>query len=542
MGLVKHYQPRSMLEIGVSAGLTSGALLAASHGYDEHARVYGIDIAETVYYAKDKAVGALVDEAYPEFKPRFHLFLGRNSTHVPELIAGPVDFVFVDTLHAHPWPTLDVLNALTRVGDGGVVALDGVHFGAPGHDGSAFFFHHYDGDKQTCDAVQIGALQVRDRQAVIEHCCEVLELAWQTDVGGDTLRRTVDNVRAHFGRTAARRVQGICEPRLEHFRRYRRTYDMAATIQWRYVETMQRQAAARSAPGAGTAAQQAASGAAPASATAGAPAASPAPFRDLRDFRRSALDRHVELPCRILEVGAYCEPTVDPSEAAVKFLDYYSTEELAAMARKQGGDPEAVVPVDYVCRTDHYAEVVDETFDAVIANHVFEHVDRAIGWLSMVRALIRDGGVLFLVLPDKKKSFDRFRSDTPLSHLLFEHLAPDGDVSSIHSLETELYYDRTYIGETNRPEARLDVERLKRAITASHPGVHRHVFQAETFAGRLMKPLLYTGLVDFDLLDVTNCPQFGEFAVVLRAGRSDPPSDPGDLYQPATDSVSTEPA
>ena len=50
------------------------------------------------------------------------------------------------------------------------------------------------------------------------------------------------------------------------------------------------------------------------------------------------------------------------------------------------------------------------------------------------------------------------------------------------------------------------------------------------------------GLVDFDILDVTNCPQFGEFAVVLRAGRSGPPTDPGDIFAPATDTFRAGPA
>lgn len=242
MGLVKHFKPQSMLEIGVSAGLTSGALLAASHGYDEHAQVYGIDTANTVYYAPEKAVGALVDEAYPEFEPRFHRFLGKDSTDIPALVAGPIDFVFIDALHPHPWPTLDVLNALTRIGDGGIVALDGVHFGAPGNDGSAFFFHHYGGDKQTCNAVQTGALQVHDRQALFDHCCEVLELAWQTDSGMNTLQRTAANVGARFGPAAAERVQAICEPRHAHFLRFQATYNMATTIQWRYIEELQRKA------------------------------------------------------------------------------------------------------------------------------------------------------------------------------------------------------------------------------------------------------------------------------------------------------------
>ena len=260
-------------------------------------------------------------------------------------------------------------------------------------------------------------------------------------------------------------------------------------------------------------------------------------FHSLRHFRRSVLDRHADFPCRVLEIGAFSAPTVDLSEAEVKFLDYYATEELRSMARTSGVDPASIVAVDYVCRSDDYTEVVEETFDVLVANHVLEHIDRTIAWLQMLRALLRDRGLLFLVLPDKKKSFDRFRSDTSLGHLLFEHLEPEQDVSAVHSFETELYYDSTYVGKENDPAIKLDVERLRRSIVASHPGVHRHVFQFETFGERIMKPLLYTGLLDFALLEIWNCPQFGEFAIVLRAGRDDGPADPGGLFRPATDSL-----
>ena len=260
-------------------------------------------------------------------------------------------------------------------------------------------------------------------------------------------------------------------------------------------------------------------------------------FHDLTHFRRSVLDQHIVFPCRVLEVGAFNAPTIDPSEAEVKFLDYYTTEELESMARTNGGDLTPVVSVDYVCRTDNYNEVVSETFDVLIANHVLEHIDHTIRWLQMVRSLIRDDGFLFVVLPDKKKSFDRFRPDTSFSHLLFEHLVPEQDASSIHNLETALYYDQSYIGENNDPATRLDLENLSKAITSSHPGIHRHVFQYETFAEKILNPLLYIGLIDFRLLEIVNCPQFGEFAIILKAGKEGMHEDPSGIFTPATDSL-----
>jgi len=260
-------------------------------------------------------------------------------------------------------------------------------------------------------------------------------------------------------------------------------------------------------------------------------------YAGLNDFRRSVLDRHAKFPCDVLEIGAFTAPTVAPVEANVKFLDCFTTAELAEKVRQSGGDPGLVVNVDYVCRHDRYTEAVKDTFDLIVANHVFEHVDHSIRWLQMIRTMLRDDGLLFLVLPDKKYSFDKFRPDTPVSHILFEYLADNQDVSTIHNFETALYYDLEYIGKANDPREKLNVERLKQAIASSHPGVHRHVFQAETFESRFMKPLLFTGLIDFDLLEVKACKQFGEFAVVLRAGARDTSVSADGIFMPATDSV-----
>ena len=243
MGLVKCFEPRSMVEIGVSAGLTSGAMLFASRTFGERAKVYGIDVADRVYYAPEKKIGALVDEQYPELRSRLTLFLGRSCVDIPELFDDPIDFVYIDGLHSHPWPVLDALNSLTRIAEGGIIAMDGVRFGAPAHNGSAYFYHHYQGDKQTCEGVQTGAVSVHDRDALFEHCCEVLELGWEVNVGEQVLDKTEANVGACFGAAAAGRVHEVCRVRLEHLVRFERTYNVAATIQWEYVEEMKRLAA-----------------------------------------------------------------------------------------------------------------------------------------------------------------------------------------------------------------------------------------------------------------------------------------------------------
>jgi SAM-dependent methyltransferase len=268
------------------------------------------------------------------------------------------------------------------------------------------------------------------------------------------------------------------------------------------------------------------------------PEPSPAPevrFRDLPDFRRRVLLKHITLPCDALEIGAFAMPTLTPQETRLKILDFYPTEDLRAQAAKNGVDPARVIPVDYVCRDDRYDGVVQEQFDVVIANHVFEHVDNPIEWLQRVRRLLRAGAVLFLVMPDKKFSFDKFRSDTPLAHLLYDHLVPGRNLKEVHALETELHYDLTYIKQENRLATKLDLERLRRSLTQLHPGIHTHVFQFETFAAGILKPLVYLRVIDFEFREIVNCRQFGEFAVVLRAGHRPPDLRPEEFFKPAAD-------
>ena len=240
MGLVKHFKPRSMLEIGVSAGLTSGAMLVASHTYDSESTVYGIDVADRVYFAPEKRIGNLIDEAYPELRHHLTLFIGKTCINIPDLLVEQIDFVYIDSLHSHPWPTLDALNSLTRIAKGGIIAIDGVRFGAPGHNGSVYLYHLYQGDKQTCDGVQTGAISVNDKQSLLEHCYKVLELWWEVNVGEVVLTKTEANIKACFGVTAAERFREICKARHEHLVRFERIYNLAATIQWEYVEEMKR--------------------------------------------------------------------------------------------------------------------------------------------------------------------------------------------------------------------------------------------------------------------------------------------------------------
>jgi len=250
------------------------------------------------------------------------------------------------------------------------------------------------------------------------------------------------------------------------------------------------------------------------------PFAVPHAFGLVQENRRRMLFEHVDVAGRGLEIGPYDQPTVVKTEGDIHYLDVQSREDLVAALH----DPAlaAKIPeVDILCTSSDYATVCDEPFDYVIANHVLEHVPNPIAWLQMIGTILRDDGKLFLSLPDKKHTFDKYRPDTPLSHILYDYYTGVTEASREHILETELYYDMQFIQREMNVGERLDDARLRRSFDIPvHPGIHCHVFQAETFPDKILKPLQLMGLLPFELIAYRGAQAStgGEFSFVLQKG------------------------
>lgn len=253
------------------------------------------------------------------------------------------------------------------------------------------------------------------------------------------------------------------------------------------------------------------------------------------DNRRRLLFRHVDVKSRRgLEIGPYLQPTVRKDEGDVRYLDFYSSEELAAKEQDRRARGAVIPTVDYVVKSDDYHRYVPDQFDYVIANHVIEHVANPVQWVIDLQRLLRPGGVLFLAVPDKKYNFDRFRSDTPLSHLLTDYFRGDGDPHE-HGVDIALNYDTAYVGKPIDLDERLTLATMKAAFDeAPHPGRHNHVFQSETFVPRILRPLQRMGLWRVRLLDFGDAvDNHGEFHLVLQQGEEAFDLRLVDVYGPA---------
>ncbi|TDY25743.1 methyltransferase family protein [Paraburkholderia sp. BL6665CI2N2] len=235
-------------------------------------------------------------------------------------------------------------------------------------------------------------------------------------------------------------------------------------------------------------------------------------------LRRGHLLKHTDLSGVGLEIGPYDQPTVFKSEADVRYLDWKDREQLVRECTHP--DMIADIPeIDYVVHSNRYGEYISDKFDYVIANHVMEHAPNMIQWLSDLCDMMRPGAVLFLALPDKKFSFDKYRQDTALSHFVAEYVASVEDIPREHQIECEIYYDEAFVNKPMHVADKLDMNRIRHKLQAPpHVGIHSHVFESSTIVSKVLKPILMMGFFEFNLIDFVPArgETGGEMIIVLR--------------------------
>jgi predicted SAM-dependent methyltransferase len=249
---------------------------------------------------------------------------------------------------------------------------------------------------------------------------------------------------------------------------------------------------------------------------------------DLRDCIRTGMDFANKTT---LEIGPLYRPFVLRSEGDVIYVDHADTETLR---RKYADDPlfdvSDIVDVDAVWGEQTLAECLgNRRVDYVIASHVIEHVPDMVTWLQELRSVLRDGGEIRLVIPDKRFTFDYTRRLTVFSDVLDAHLRKARRPLSLYIIDHILNVRRVDTGAAWR--SHLDEESLPRlhsydmaigvardALETEHyHDVHCWVFTPRTFA-RLMRECAENHLIDLACVEFKDT-LYGslEFTAFLRA-------------------------
>jgi len=118
---------------------------------------------------------------------------------------------------------------------------------------------------------------------------------------------------------------------------------------------------------------------------------------------------------------------------SVTYVDRLNTDELCHHYPEL--NPSDLVPVDLVDDGEQLSAVQSASQDFVIACHFLEHCQDPIGAINAWLRILREGGVVLLVVPDKRFTFDRNRPITRLPHHLRDALEGPSVSRSQHYLE-----------------------------------------------------------------------------------------------------------
>jgi SAM-dependent methyltransferase len=210
---------------------------------------------------------------------------------------------------------------------------------------------------------------------------------------------------------------------------------------------------------------------------------------------------------------------------AVQYVDRWQPEEnLALFTNLEAGatfpKPDIVANLD----VDRLSALSDESQDFVIASHLLEHLADPLTQIGEIYRVLKPGGVVLVFLPDRRHTFDRKRSATPLPHLVADHRDRVTVVSDEHIedyLRKTDVWDPTWTPAQEREQFELNRER----------SIHVHCWSEDEFLPVVEHTIVEMGM-RWELLDavfVEDVPGGFEFGFVLR--RSSVAGEPTELAE-----------
>lgn len=242
--------------------------------------------------------------------------------------------------------------------------------------------------------------------------------------------------------------------------------------------------------------------------------------RELVLVRRRLSARHLRGDG--LEIGALQLPLWLPRGASARYVDRYDIDGLRAHYPELR-ELDLVAP-DVVTDGETLDGVADGSVDFVIANHFIEHTQDPIGALRSQLRVLREGGIVYMAVPDAEHTFDRARPRTPIAHLLRDHREGPAWSRAGH------YEEWAALVEGVEP---AQVIPRAHELQERDYSIHFHVWRLDDFVALLMGAREACGLP----LALEAVERNGhEFVVILRRTASAPSASPAATQGSSTSS------
>lgn len=207
-----------------------------------------------------------------------------------------------------------------------------------------------------------------------------------------------------------------------------------------------------------------------------------------------------------LEIGALDNPLTSKERGAVWYADYCSTDQLKQNhAATPTVNVDRIVPVDFITEngTRRLNEIVppDLRFDYIVASHVAEHIPDLISWLHDLHAVLKPGGRVRLIIPNKEQCFDLRRSLSEEKDLIAAFVEKRPRPSPIQVYDFYRWHDRDN-RLVHTIQQSID---MARAAVDSYVDAHCWVFTPESFC-HVMDSLAEADLIPLEIEFVTKTP------------------------------------
>jgi SAM-dependent methyltransferase len=126
--------------------------------------------------------------------------------------------------------------------------------------------------------------------------------------------------------------------------------------------------------------------------------------------------------------------------------------------------------MQYAAEAAELSMIVSDAYDVLLSSHMIEHTANPIKVLLEWARIVRSGGLLLIIVPNKEANFDHYRPTTTLQHMIDDFEANRGEDDLTHldeSVEMNDYSMMPFDKETFKSRAtnNLDTRNL-----------HHHIF------------------------------------------------------------------
>lgn len=215
-----------------------------------------------------------------------------------------------------------------------------------------------------------------------------------------------------------------------------------------------------------------------------------------------------------IEIGALHNPLkVNKTKAKVLYIDKYPKDVLLKNFPELSGEKEKIVEPDILCdiNIDGLKILEDNSQDFVIANHLIEHVYNPIFLIKEFYRVTKDGGIIYLAIPDKTITFDIDRNLTSINHLENDYQ------NNINFIEKEHLQELL-----NKPIDSITQEELDRFNKTSF---HVHVWNCDTF-NQFILHIIKEHKLKLDIIELTT--YFDEYCIIMKVEKTS--KEPHDYY------------